>query len=151
MSPAGRWWDSFQKLTLTVFPLQVEEEKVVGKRTSGQTKEIPKIKPRSCRDLENASPGLVLLVKDCLNQWTKVISKTSIFCWTRTRKVEGIEKHIKQKVNEFQILLKISSHKAAEFSLSLTPGIRNTVERVQKKKKKRAEIPQGRALERLAC
>lgn len=42
--------------------------KVVGKRTSGQTQETPKIKPRSSRDLENASPGLVLLVKDCLNQ-----------------------------------------------------------------------------------
>lgn len=81
--------------------------------------ETPNIKTRSSRDLENASPGLVLLVKDCLNQWTKVISKTSIFCWTRTRKSRGDEKHIKQKVNEFQILLKISSHEVAEFPLSL--------------------------------
>lgn len=31
-------------------------------------------------DSKNAALGLVMLFKDCLNQWTKVLSKKSIFC-----------------------------------------------------------------------
>lgn len=51
----------------------------VGKRANGKICEALNINQKKKKE-KDASLSLVMLFKDCLNQWAKIHSKISIFC-----------------------------------------------------------------------